>query len=192
MTKAKRNGSQHNRGTFKCNKRTFLSDQLAVVSVLELGNTVRASRQDNDNGCREAAEKRLEAPVKRLCSVGAQVSNHVVGIGSDKGSQDNDLQGETGHGDVDARVVGGRGLGRQCTASGLQNEADDVKRDKDPVEELRLEAGEFGRKVDDCFGEGDVDGGCEEDGSDSDADLREKSLDFFFSVCIGKTYRFES
>ena len=188
MSKAKRNRSQHYRNAFKRNERGLLPDQLAIVSVLELSNTVRASRKDNENRRRQAAEKHLEAPAKDLCSAGAQVSNHVVGKGGDKGSQDNDLQGETGQGDVDARVLGVVGFGRQGTAGGLQDEADDVKGDEDPVEELRLEAGEVGCKVDDCLGEGDIDGGCEEDWCDGDADLEKllevrcyfMRVDFFF------------
>jgi hypothetical protein len=52
----------------------------------------------------------------------------------------------------------------------LEDEADDVEGDEDPDEELRLEAGEFGREVVDCLGEGDVDGGGIEDGSDCEAD----------------------
>lgn len=185
MPKAQRCGSNQNRRTLERDEGPFLTNQLAVVAVLELGHTVRAAGEDNDNRHRQAGEKRLEAPVKRRGAAGAQVPHHVVGEAGDESRQHNDLQGQAGHGDVDARVVGAAGLGGQRAAGGLQDEADNVKGDEDPVEELWLEAGELGRKVDDGFREGDVDGRGEEDGGEGDADCVRVCVSIFLSFELG-------
>ena len=113
----------------------------------------------------------LQTPSEAGHAAGAVEADHVVGESSDESDNDDDLEDQTGHGDVDARVVGIVGFfcGDGTTGS-LQDQADDVGGDEDPVEELGLEAGEVWGEVDDGLGQGDIDGRGVEDGGDGEAD----------------------
>lgn len=143
-------------------------DQFAIIPILELGNTVDASGEDEDDGGREAGKEGVETPAKVGGVARAPVAEHVVAKGHDEEEEDDDLQDQTSHGDVDAHAAVGRG--GHGTAGSLEDEADDIKGDEDPVEELGLEAGELRSQEDDRLGEGDVDGRGVEDGGDGEAD----------------------
>lgn len=169
MPKAQSNNSKHNKNTLENNERNFLTDQLSIVSVPQLSDTECATSKNEQNGRGQTQEKGIEAPAKRLCAAGPQVPNHVVGEAAHKCGQDNDLQRQTGHGDVHADLVVAVGVGGQGAAGGLENQADDVEGDEDPVEELGVEAGQIWGEVYDRLGESDVDGCGVEDGRDGEA-----------------------
>ncbi|KAI6767052.1 hypothetical protein HG531_011412 [Fusarium graminearum] len=143
------NSGENNDNTLKDNEGNLVLDQLAIVSLAELSNTVDASSEDEDDGSRETNKESSHAPAKSL---------------SLTRSPDDDLEGKAGHGDID--TGGAAAFGRHGTTSGLKDEANDVEGNEDPDEELRLEAGELRREVVDGFGESDVDGSSVEDGSD--------------------------
>lgn len=175
MAKAQSKRSENNDNTLKNNEGGLLANQLSVVAVLELGNTVGTTGENQEAGSGETGKESLISPSEARGSVDAQVADHVVGKGADEGSQDNDLQSQTGHGHVDAQVGGGAalaGVGGHGTAGGLEDEANDVKGDEDVVEQLGLESRQAGSEVDDGLGEGNVDGSAEEDGGDGEADCK--------------------
>lgn len=168
MSEAESDGSKDNDDTLKDDERNLMLDQVAIVTLTELSNTVDASSEDKDDGSRETEEEGSHAPAESLSLTGSPVSDHVVGESGDEGNEDNDLEDKTSHGDINTNLA--VGLGRHGTTGGLEDEADDIEGDEDPDEELRLEAGEFRREVVDRLGEGDVDGGSIEDGSDRETD----------------------
>jgi hypothetical protein len=168
VTKEESNSGENYDDTLKDDERNLMLDQLTIVSLAKLSNTVDASSEDEYDGSRETNKESNHAPAKSLSLTRSPVSDHVVGKGGDESNEDDNLEGKTSHGDINtngAVTFGGHG-----TTSGLEDEADDVKRNEDPDEELRLEAGELRSEVVDCFGESDVDGGSVEDGSDGETD----------------------
>ena len=168
VTEAKSNSGEKDNNTFKNDKGDLLLDQLAIVTILELGDTVDASSEDKDDGSTETSEEDVHTPAERGSPSRTEVSDHVVGESGDEDDEDNNLKDETDHGDGDTGViVGASGHG---TAGGLEGEADDIEGDEDPVEQLGLEARELGVKEVDGLGESDVDGSGIEDGSDSKTD----------------------
>jgi hypothetical protein len=160
----------NNEDTLEDDEGDLVGDELAVVALAQLGDTEGASAEDEDGGDGQAREEDIDAPAETLEAAGHGVADEVVSKGNDKGKEDNDLEDEAGHGDVDADVVAVTGLGGHGTTDGLEDEADEVKGDEDPVEELGLEAGQLGAEEDDGLGEGDVDGSGVEDGGNGEAD----------------------
>lgn len=169
MAKAKSNSSQDDHNTLEDNKGDLVLDQVTIVTILELDNTEDTSSKNEDNGSGETNEESVDAPAKSRAITRAPVSEHVVGKGSNECSQDNDLKDQTSHGDVDTKVAvviaGGQG-----TTGSLENEADDIERNENPVEELGLESRELRGKEDDGLGKSDVDRGRVEDGGNGQAD----------------------
>lgn len=170
MAEAERNGGDDDEDALEENKGHLVGDDLASIALPELGNTIGATGEDEQDAGEQAGEEGPLAPAHGAHAAGAPVAGHVVPKGGEEGDEDDDLEDEAGHGDVDAGLVGAAGVGGQGAAGGLEDEADDVGGDEDPVEELGLEAGELWGEVDDGLGEGDVDGGREEDGGDGEAD----------------------
>jgi hypothetical protein len=164
VTKEESNSGNNNDNTLKDDERNLMLDQLTIVSLAELSNTVDTSSEDENDGSRETNKESNHAPTKSLSLPRSPVSDHVVGEGDDESNEDNDLEGKTGHGDINTN--GAVAFGGHGTTSGLEDQTDDIEGDEDPDEELRLKTGELGREVVDCFREGDVDGGSVEDGSD--------------------------
>ena len=168
MSEAESDGSKDNDDTLEDDERNLMLDQVTIVTLTELSNTVNASSEDKDDGGREAKEESSHAPAESLSLARSPVSDHVVGESGDEGNEDDDLEDKTSHGDINTNLaVGFSGHG---TTSGLEDKADDIEGDEDPDEELRLEAGEFGREVVDGLGEGDVDRSSVKDGSDRETD----------------------
>lgn len=166
---AKGNSGKEDDDTLEDDEGDLVLDQVTIVAVLKLGDTVDASSEDEDDGGAETGEEGAQAPAESGGLLGADVSDHVVGEGNDEEDEDDDLENETNHGDGDAEVrvvvAGGEG-----TAGGLEDEADNVKGDEDPDEELGLEARELRAEEHDGCGECYVDGGGIEDGSDGQTD----------------------
>lgn len=149
MSEAEHRRGQKHKDTLQHDKGGLFLDELAVVAVLQLGNTIGTTGQDEQRRRRQAGEEGSEAPAEARGAAGSQVAEHVVAKGGDEEDQDNDLQAETGLGDVDTGLVGAGGVGGHGASGGLQGEADDVEGDEDVVEELGLEAGQLGGEVDD-------------------------------------------
>lgn len=149
VSKAEHARGQKHKDALQDNKGSLFFDELAVVSVLQLSNTVGATGQDEQRCRRQAGEEGSEAPPKGGTAAGSQVAEHVVAKAGDEEDQDNDLQTETGQGDVDARLGGAGGVGGHGASGGLEGEADDVEGDEDVVEELGLEARQLWGEVDD-------------------------------------------
>lgn len=144
-----------------------------MVSLAQLVNTVDAAHKDEDNGGGEAAEEETLATANGAAGVGldaADVAPHVVAKEDAKGEEQDDLQDESGEGDVDANVVGAGRDGGDGAAGGLQDEAEDISGDEEDPEEAGPDAGDVWGEEDDGAGEGHVDGGCEEDGAKGDED----------------------
>lgn len=149
MSEAEHRRGQKHKDALQHDEGSLFLDELAVVAVLQLGNTVGATGQDEQRRRRQAGEEGSEAPAEAGGAAGAQVAEHVVAKGDDEEDQDDDLQAETGLGDVDAGLVGAGGVGGHGAAGGLEGEADDVEGDKDVVEELGLEAGQLWGEIGD-------------------------------------------
>lgn len=189
VAEAESDGSKDNHDTLKDDERDLVLDELTIITILQLGDTVDASSEDQDDGGRETGKEGLEAPAKVGGETRAHVADHVVAESDDEEEENDDLQDQTSHRDVDTngRVAGRGGHG---TTSGLEDEADDIEGDEDPVEELGLEARELGGEENDRLGEGDIDGRGVEDGSDGKADY-----DVLVEVCKGaffEAHQFES
>lgn len=170
--KHERDAREHDHDALQHDEWRLLAEELASVAVLQLRDAVHAARQDEDARGHEAAEKGDAPPRPELGAgaAGSRQPDHVVGKGDHEERNDNDLQDQAGHGDVDAGAAAVVLRRRERAANGLQDQAHDVKGDEDPVEQLRLDAREVGGKVADRLGEGDVDGRGEEDGGDCEAD----------------------
>jgi hypothetical protein len=168
VSEAESDGSKNDDNTLKDDERNLMLDQVTIVTLTELSNTVDASSKDKDDGRRETEEENSHAPAKSLSLARSPVSDHVVGESGDEGNEDDNLEDKTSHGDINTNLA--VGLGGHGTTGGLEDKADDIEGDEDPDEELRLEAGEFRREVVDCLGEGDIDRGSIEDGSDRETD----------------------
>lgn len=113
------------------------------IPFTQLVDTVRAPREDQHDRQRQEPEKRLFATCQRPRDVGPRVADHVVGEEGAKGDEDDDLDDEAGHGEVDAHVGAARRGGAQGAAGGLKDEAEDVKGDEEPVDVLCGDAGEL-------------------------------------------------
>lgn len=168
VAEAEGNSSKNDDNTLKNDERDLVLDQVTVITLTELSNTIDASSEDKDNGTRETSKEGSLAPAEGLGMTRSPVSNHVIGECSDEDDKDNNLEDKTGHRDINTNIA--IRLGRHGTTSSLEDEADDVEGDKDPVEQCRLEAREFGAEEVDCLGEGDIYGSGIEDGSDCEAD----------------------
>lgn len=101
---AKGNGSEEDDNTLEDDEGDLVLDQVAIVTVLELGDTVDASSEDENDGSAETGEEGGQAPAEGGGLVGADVSDHVVGEGADEEDEDDDLENETDHGDGHANV----------------------------------------------------------------------------------------
>ncbi|KAI9166612.1 Boty-Like Retrotransposon [Paramyrothecium foliicola] len=170
VAEAEGDGGDNDDGTLEDDEWDLVGDELAVVAVAKLDDTVDASDQDEDGGAGQAGKEGVDAPAETSEATGHEVANHVVTKGADESDEDNDLEDEAGHGNIDTDIVALVGVARHGTAGGLQDEADDVGGDEDPVEELGPESGQLGGEVNDGLGKRDVDGGSEEDGCDGQAD----------------------
>lgn len=170
MTKAKSDSGKDDDNTLENDEGDLVLDQIAIVTLSELSNTVDASSEDEDDGSRETSEKSNHAPAKSFGPAGSPISDHVVGEDGDEDNEDNNLEDETGHGDINTNAA--VGAGGHGTTGSLENEADDVEGDEDPVEKTGLEARERRIEEVDCLGESDVDGSGIEDGSDGKTDFR--------------------
>jgi hypothetical protein len=168
VAKAKSDSSKDDDNTLENDEGDLVLDQITIVTLSELSNTVDASSEDEDNGSRETSEESNHAPAKGLGPVGSPVSDHVVGEDGDEDNEDNNLENETSHGDINTNVA--VGAGGHGTSGSLENEADDVEGDEDPVEKTGLEARERRIEEVDGLGESDVDGSGIEDGSDGKTD----------------------
>lgn len=188
--KHERDDGEHDHDALEHDERRLLAKERAGVAVLELRDAVRAARQDKDARGDEAAEEGDAPPRAELGAraAGSRQADHVVGKGSHEEHNDNDLQDQAGHGDVDAGAAAVVLRRRERAANGLQDQAHDVKGDEEPVEELRLDAREVGGKVANRLGEGDVDGRGEEDGGDCEADCENSSV-FLVAVDESKVKR---
>lgn len=183
VTEAESNSSKDNHDTLKDDERNLVLDELTIITILELSNTVDASSEDKDDGGRETGKEGLEAPAKVGGATRAPVSDHVVAESDDEEEEDDDLQDQTSHRDVDTNITavvrGGHG-----TTGGLEDEADDIEGDEDPVEELGLEARKLRGEENDRLGEGDIDGRGVEYGSDGEADYAVLVEVFKRGVCL--------
>lgn len=61
----------------------------------------------------------------------------------------------------------------------MEEKTDDIQRDEDPVEELRLKARVFGREEYDSLGQGDIDRGCVEHRSRTKAYCEELDVSIY-------------
>lgn len=170
MTKAKSDSSKDDYNTLENDEGDLVLDQIAIVTLSELSNTVDASSEDEDDGSRETSEKSNHTPAKSLGPAGSPISDHVVGEDGDEDNEDNDLEDETSHRDINTNTA--VGAGGHGTTGSLENEADDVEGDEDPVEKTGLEARERRIEEVDCLGESYIDGSGIKDGSDGKTDLR--------------------
>ena len=168
VAEAESDGSKNNHDTLKDDEGDLVLDKITIITILQLGDTVDASGEDEDDGGGETGKEGLEAPAKVGGATRAPVADHVVTESDDEEEKDDDLQDQTSHGDVDTHVVVGRG--GHGTTGGLEDEADDIEGDEDPVEELGLEARELRGEENDRLGEGDIDGRGVEYGCDGEAD----------------------
>lgn len=175
VTPGQGHGGQNNQGTLEHDEGDLVGDDLAGIALPELGDTVGATREDEEDGRGETAEEGGHPPAHVDHAARAPVAEHVVGKGEDEEEDDDHLEDQTRHGDINTHTATGigfvaAGLGGQGTAGSLEDETHDIGGDEDPDEELGLEAGEVGREEDDGLGEGNVDGGRVEDGCDGKAD----------------------
>lgn len=68
MAKAEGNGGKNNENTLEDDEGNLLTDEAAVISILQLSDTVCATSKNEGDGRREAEEESVEAPAKGLGS----------------------------------------------------------------------------------------------------------------------------
>lgn len=184
MAKAQRKDSNNDKHALQTDEETLLGHGLAAIPFPQLVAPKDAAGEDEQDGGGQASEEdvhTLGTDVRRSFDVTgtslgggggrlAEEANHVVGEEEAEDEDDDDLEDEAGKGEVDAGLVGAGGDGGEGAAGGLEDEADYVGGDEDPVVEARGEAGEGGGEVGDCFGEGYVDCCGVEDGAGGDED----------------------
>jgi hypothetical protein len=168
VAEAESNSSKNDDNALKNDKRNLMLDQITVITLTELSNTIDASSEDKNDGSGKTSKESSLTPAESLGVTRSPVSNHVVREGGDEDNKDDNLEDKTSHGDIDTNVA--IRLGGHGTTSSLEDETDDIEGDEDPVEEFRREARELGTEEVDCLGEGDIDGSGIEDGSDREAD----------------------
>lgn len=139
VTPAESSGSQEDANALQDDEWGLVGDNLATVAFLELGDTVCATGEDENDGSGQTTEESHEAPIHGGHATGAPVSEHIVGEGGNEGGDDDDLEDQAGHGEVDTNIAVGLG-GGYGAAGGLEDEADDIGGDEDPVEQLGLKA----------------------------------------------------
>lgn len=168
VAEAESHSSKNDDNALKDDEGDLVLDQITIITLTELSNTIDASSEDKDDGSRETSKEGSLAPAESLGMTRSPVSNHVIREGSDEDDKDDNLEDKTGHRDINTNIA--IRLGRHGTTSSLEDEADDIEGDEDPVEQCGLEARELGAEEVDCLGEGDIDGSGIEDGSDREAD----------------------
>ena len=128
-------------------KQALVPQQIRVrIPLAQLIHTIRTPREDKHRRQRQEAKEEAHPAVDDVGAAAPrpQVADHVVGKTGAKDHQHKDLQAQTGEGEVDARLGGAAADGREGAAGGLEDEAEEVAGDEDPVEELWPEAGELG------------------------------------------------
>jgi hypothetical protein len=120
------------------------------VSLAELVTPVDASRKNQDDGCGQEDEEDGHGAGYGGAGGAAEVAKEVVSEHDAKGKQDDDLEDQAGHGNVNANLAGASGGRGHAAAGGLEDEADNVGGDEDVVEEFGVEAGEFEAKLGDA------------------------------------------
>lgn len=179
VAKHQGDGSQKDEDTLEDNEGGLVRDDLTRVALPKLGDTVGATREDEQDSSRDTAEEGGHPPSEVDHAAGAPVAEHVIDKGDDEEEDDDDLEDQTGHGDVDAHITAGvgivgivaaAGLGGQGTTGSLEDQTDNIGGDENPDKELRLEARQVGCEEDDGFVESDIDGGRVEDGCDGKTD----------------------
>lgn len=134
--------------SLKANEQGLVGDEVRVsITLAQLVRPVDAAPKDEDDGKSQEAEEELEAHVNGHGASAAEVAKQVVAEERAKGEEHNDLEDEAGHGDIDADLAGAGAGGGEGAAGGLQDEADEVEGDEDPVEILWIEAGQLRAKM---------------------------------------------
>lgn len=119
----------------------LVADELRIlVPLAQLVAPVDAAAEDEDDGRVEEAEIEPGAAVDGCGAAVAEVAEDIVRESDDEEDEDDDLEDETGHGDVDARLAGALADGGEGAAGALEDEANEVGGDEDPVEPLGVEA----------------------------------------------------
>lgn len=103
-----------------------------MVSFAQLITPESASAENHDDSRAQEAKEDAHACAQCTSRPAAEVSKQVVTEKHAEEDEDGDLQGETGHGDVDTGLAGALADGREGSSGGLEGEADNVGGDKYP------------------------------------------------------------
>lgn len=118
-------------------------------------NPIGRPYQNKENRQRQECTEDLELPRYGCLGLRTLSCFHVAdGVFNDEREEEgdgDDLEGETGNGDIYGDLRTAVGAGGEGAADGLDAEGDDIARDEDPVVEFWGEAGVLGTKVDDAI-----------------------------------------
>jgi hypothetical protein len=110
------------------------------IALAQLVTSVDATRKDQeDSGAKESEEDAHPLSQRRRLLL-SHIASHVVDKQEAEEEETGDLERQTCHGNVHSVLARTRANCRQSTSGGLENEADNVERDEDPIEELGLDA----------------------------------------------------
>jgi hypothetical protein len=148
---AQAKGGEDDHNSLETDEHGLVRDDFRVdVSLAELVTPVDASRKNQDDGCGQEDEEDGHGAGYGGAGGAAEVAKEVVSEHDAKGKQDDDLEDQAGHGNVNANLAGASGGRGHAAAGGLEDEADNVGGDEDVVEEFGVEAGEFEAKLGDA------------------------------------------
>ena len=175
----------HDHGALEANEKVLVLDQSARPALTQFGDAVDRSdenaksrqrqRDQEDPELGAASQRRVFRiqgriaqsvhPPERLdCEIQTQQLEHEQREDLERQSRDHDVIAGIG------ALVLVAGHGCHAAADCLEQEGDDVARDEDARVGEGFDVRVFGAKGCDDAGEGEVDAGCEEGGSDGQAD----------------------
>lgn len=170
ITRRQRIRRHNNYNALQPNIKPLVMYQRPTIPIAQLINTISTPYQYQQDTCTQKREEDLETLIQRLllriCAL--SIANSVFNSQRDKDAQRDDLEAEARNGDVDGDFRAAGRYGGERAAAALEDEAEDVAGDEEPVVELGGEACVGGAEVDDYLGEGEVDGCGEEGWSECD------------------------
>ena len=126
-------------------------NQRAIIPITQLINPIRAPYQNQQHAHRQKPRKHLKPSTQLpLPFRPLHKSPAILEHQADENAESEDLEGETGDGDVDGSLAAAGGLRGEGAANGLEDEGEDVAGDEEPVVEFGGETGVLRAEVDDA------------------------------------------
>lgn|SRR5688572_16511035 len=92
--------------SFKTDEQSLVGDEIRVlVTFAKLVAAVEASAKDEDDGCGQTGKVDARSVIQRTSGTATEIADHVVTQRDNEEGQNDDLEDETGHGDVDTGLA---------------------------------------------------------------------------------------